>query len=216
MVGVFEGFDLTNFWEKSEWADREYVDRQITDEMIQSIEDELGYKLPASYIQLMRSQNGGCPARTCHRVAERTSWAEDHVAITGIKGIGRDKIWSLCGTLGSRQLIDEWGYPAIGIYFGDCPSAGHDILCLDYSNCGPTGEPRVIHIDQEYDYKVTQVADSFEAFIRNLESEEEFDDDETGNRTQPVVVTVRKSEDFDQLFGQKRVGVKKPWWKFWR
>jgi hypothetical protein len=38
----------------------------------------------------------------------------------------------LGGTFGSRFWIEEWGYADIGVYFADCPSAGHDMLCLDY------------------------------------------------------------------------------------
>jgi hypothetical protein len=43
------------------------------------------------------------------------------------------------------------------------------MVCLDYSECGPTGEPRVMHIDGEWDYKVVVVAPNFESFIRGLE-----------------------------------------------
>ena len=65
----------------------------------------------------------------------------------------------------------EWGYPAIGVYFADCPSGGHDLLCLDYRSCGPGGEPAVVHVDQERGYKVTLVAPDFESFVRGLESD---------------------------------------------
>jgi len=71
-------------------------------------------------------------------------------------------------------MIEEWGYPPIEIYFGVCPSAGHNMFCLDYSSCGPSGELTVVHVDQELGYAVTLIADSFERFIRGLESDEKF------------------------------------------
>ena len=73
--------------------------------------------------------------------------------------------------------MEEWEYPDIGIYFADCPSAGHDMLCLDYRACGPTGEPSVVHVDQEWDYKIVFVAESFAAFVLGLEDESAFEDD---------------------------------------
>ena len=173
----FEGFDFTNFWDDNEYALKEYVSGPLSDELIASVEDELGYKLPASYIWLMKRHNGGMPVNTCYPTDEPTSWAEDHVAITGIFGIGREKDCSLCGSLGSQFMIDEWEYPAIGVAICDCPSAGHDMIFLDYRTCGPHGEPAVVHVDQENDYKITHLADSFEEFIRGLEPESSFDED---------------------------------------
>jgi hypothetical protein len=49
------------------------------------------------------------------------------------------------------------------------------MVCLDYRECGPQGEPSVVHVDQELDYKITFVASSFDAFIRGLEDDEAFD-----------------------------------------
>ena len=40
------------------------------------------------------------------------------------------------------------------------------------------GEPAVAHVDQENDYKITHLADSFEEFIRGLEHESLYDPDE--------------------------------------
>ena len=174
----FEGFDLTNFWDDNWYALKEYVSDPPSDELIASVEEELGYKLPASYIWLMKQHNGGIPVNTCYPCDEPTCWAEDHVAITGIFGIGREKIYSLCGELGSQFMIDEWEYPAIGVAICDCPSAGHDMIFLDYRACGPQGEPAVVHVDQENDYKITHLADSFEEFIRGLEHESLYDLDE--------------------------------------
>jgi hypothetical protein len=172
---VFGDFDVSDFWDNCEYARKEYVGEPLTEDIASFIEQNLGYKLPSAYIELMKCQNGGTPKFTYHRTQESTSWAKDHIAITGIYGINRTKPYSLGGRFGSQFWIDEWEYPPIGVYFCDCPSAGHDMLCLDYRACGANGEPQVVHIDQEFDYKITFVAKNFEEFIRGLKSEEYFE-----------------------------------------
>lgn len=174
MSTAFADFDLSDFWADSDYARREYVGPSFSELDVKRVEKELGYVLPRSYIELMRLQNGGMPKRTNHRTSERTSWARDHVAITGIYSIGREKAYSLCGKFNSSFWVEEWGYPPIGIYFADCPSAGHDMLCLDYRECGANGEPKVVHVDQECDYKITVVAENFESFVRGLEGDDAF------------------------------------------
>lgn len=57
----FVNFNLSNFWEESEYALKEYVEDYPSDELIKSIESELNYKLPNSYVSLMKLQNGGIP-----------------------------------------------------------------------------------------------------------------------------------------------------------
>ena len=173
----FEGFDLSSFWENNDYYKKEYIEPPPTPAVIAEVEAELGYRLPASYIALMQSQNGGAPVNSRCPTRVRTSWAEDHVAITAFKGIGRHKRWSLCGRLGSRFMIDEWGYPALGVYFGDCPSAGHHMIALDYRHCGPQGEPQVVHVDQEDGYRITLLAPDFEAFVRGLVHHSVYDDE---------------------------------------
>ncbi|GIP16158.1 hypothetical protein J40TS1_18000 [Paenibacillus montaniterrae] len=174
----FAHVDLSSFWEKSDYADKEYVLPYPTDDVIAAVEKELGYKLPQSYIQLMRMQNGGIPVNTCFPTELPTSWAEDHIAITGIMGIGSSKSCSLAGDSGSRFMIEEWGYPDIGVVICDCPSAGHDVVMLDYRACGPDGEPEVIHVDQESDYEITFLAPNFESFIQGLVHPDTYDTSE--------------------------------------
>ncbi|WP_152395927.1 SMI1/KNR4 family protein [Paenibacillus guangzhouensis] len=195
----FSNFSLVDFWDDSEYARNSYLSEPPTDELIASIEEELGYKLPSSYIALMKQQNGGIPKNTCFRAEEPTSWAEDHIAITGILGIGREKSYSIGGDLGSRFMIEEWGYPDIGVVICDCPSAGHDVVMLDYRACGRDGEPEVIHVDQEDDYEITYLADNFEAFIRGLVSEEEFDTSEEDKEADLYKVSHGK---FSPLLGE--------------
>lgn len=55
--------------------------------------------------------------------------------------IGDVAPFSLCGSFGQQLWLEEWGYPDLGVYFADTPSAGHDMLALDYPSCGPSGEP---------------------------------------------------------------------------
>jgi len=177
-IEPFSDMSLDDFWDDSEYAREAYQSEPPTDELIVSIEEELGYKLPSSYIALMKQRNGGVPKNTCFPTEDATSWSEDHIAITGILGIGREKSYSLCGDLGSQFMIEDWGYPDIGVVICDCPSAGHDVVMLDYRACGRDGEPEVIHVDQEGDYEITFLADNFEAFILGLVNEEEYDTSE--------------------------------------
>lgn len=174
MSKPFDGFDLSGFWKDSDYARKEYVDDPLTAEKVANVEKALGYRLPAAYVALSQLQNGGMPRKKCHRTRTATSWAEDHIAISGIYSIGDSKPYSLLGSFGRNFWVDEWGYPPIGIYFADCPSAGHDMVCLDYRSCGPMGEPSIVHVDQELDYAITLVAENFESFIRGLESSENF------------------------------------------
>ncbi|MGJ4928583.1 SMI1/KNR4 family protein [Bradyrhizobium sp. HKCCYLS2038] len=175
MVRIYRDFDLTDFWVDSDHANTDYFDEPPDPSTIAAVQKQLGYTLPAAYLELCRQHNGGVLKKTCIRSPSPTSWAEDHVAITGLYSIGSRGRYSLCGERGSRFWVDAWGYPPIGIYFADCPSAGHDMICLDYRTCGPDGEPSVVHVDQEWRYRITLLADDFETFIRSLDFASAFD-----------------------------------------
>ncbi|MDZ5603820.1 SMI1/KNR4 family protein [Pseudomonas sp. RP23018S] len=179
-----DDIDLSTFWDDCDYALKAYIDASPSDACVAEVQAQLGYRLPASYVAFMRRHNGGLPHNTCFPTDESTSWAEDHAAISGFLSIGRQKMHSLCGELGSRFMIEAWGYPDIGVYICDTPSAGHDMVALDYRACGPQGEPQVVHVDQEGDYRITVLAKNFETFVRGLvneavydRSEELFEDD---------------------------------------
>lgn len=163
----FENIE-TSFWHNDEYAQKYYAGTIPTDKQVAEIESELGYKLPQSYIEVIKQHNGGMPRNTCFPTSVPTCWADNHIAISGIMGIDKNKPYSLCGEMGNRFWIEEWGYPAIGIAICTTPTAGHDMIFLDYRNIGLTGEPSVVHIDQENSYKITTLAASFENFIRGL------------------------------------------------
>lgn len=145
----------------------------VSDDLLRSVESELGFALPSSYVDLCRVHNGGLLALDAYPVGTPTTFADDHIGVYSLAAIGRTAADSLCGERGSRFWVEEWGYPEVGVYFADCPSAGHDMLALDYRG---GGEPTVIHIDQELDYRVTLIAPSFEVFITGLRREDTFAD----------------------------------------
>lgn len=137
----FEGFDLAGFQEESDYALTEYVEPLPAPETIATVEAELGCRLPARYVALMQSRNGGIPARCRFPTDRPTSWAGDHVAISASKGIGFAKPWSPCGGLGSRFRIEAREYPDIGVYVGDCPCAGHDGVSTLHASAHAGGGP---------------------------------------------------------------------------
>lgn len=157
----------TNSWTEFFDDSNYFTGPPLTNEMIRAAEAKLGYKLPESYLRLLRTKNGGSPKRKCFPTG-KPDWAEDHVEVTGVLGIGG--AWGIDSEQrGSSYMISEWGYPSVGIFVGQTPSAGHDGVMLDYRECGRDGEPRVIHVDVEGDEPQVQVlAASFEAFLLGL------------------------------------------------
>lgn len=172
----FDGFDFAGFWSEDAPTCAEHTEPAPGDELIASIEAELGgYRLPAAYVELARLHNGGYVERSCHPMSEPTGWGDDHIAITYLYAIGRTSDYSLCGPIGSTFMEREWGYPPIGVGIANTPTAGHEQIMLDYRDCGKLGEPRVVYVDQEDDYRVTVVAPDFAAFIHGLVEPEAYE-----------------------------------------
>jgi len=160
---IFDGFDLTNFWENDDAM--EFTDVPLTETLLIEVENELGYKLPESYIHLMKTQNGGIPKNDTYLFGEPSEYIDFFVSNISFSGIGFTKDNSLCGKIGMKYMIEEWSYPEIGILFW---SDGHTALFLDYTACGSTDEPKVVFVQEEFDYKITTLAENFEKFVRGL------------------------------------------------
>ena len=156
-----------NLWFDSKYSKENCISEPFDDELLKSIEEELGYKLPASYVELMRKHNGGSLKR------RRLDIGDTYTILDVIFGIGREKEDSLCGEYGTKFWLEEWGYPDIGVAIADTESAGHEMIFLDYTECGPEGEPKVVYVDQEPDYEKTVVAENFEEFVNMLREEAE-------------------------------------------
>lgn len=182
----FPTLDLEQFWDDDELALEEYVDDAPSDLLIASIENELGYTLPASYIALMKQHNGGVPYATCYPLPKNIDAGQeakypedsdyddsDYIEITGFLSIGRKKENSLCGLAGNKLFKENWHYPDYGVYICDCPSAGFDLILLDYRACGPEGEPSVAYVNIE-ENQIIPLAPDFATFVQGLVEETEL------------------------------------------
>ena len=73
----FDGFDFEGFWADLPYSLENYVEPPPSEELIASIEQELGgYRLPAAYVDLALRHNGGLVNRNCHPMKQRTGWSE--------------------------------------------------------------------------------------------------------------------------------------------
>ncbi|MDO7906254.1 SMI1/KNR4 family protein [Paenibacillus sp. JX-17] len=164
-AAVDSELDLMNFWDDSEHALEQYVLSPPTDEQIASVEEELVFKLPASYVQMMKLHNGGVPSQRYYPAG--TSGAAGFVEVAAILGIGRDKPYSLCGEQGSRSRVIHENYPEFGVIIGECTAPG-EVIMLDYRPSGNDGEPEVVHVNKDQNFKVTHLAPDFASFVKGL------------------------------------------------
>ena len=187
-------FDWTGFWNDVDYAFESYIGKPVTDKDIKDAETELGYTLPATYIELLKHHNGGVLNKNCFINNDG-----ECVYVTGIYGIDRDKKNSIFGEFGNEFWISKWEYPPIGVVVADTISGGHDMIFLDYRECGPTGEPKVVRVDQEGDYSITLLADSFGDFIKQLYiSIEDITDEEfQALSDEDKVKLINEQEDLD-------------------
>ena len=163
---MFENVNLDEIWYESEDS-KKYDCGPLDDETIKKTEDQLGFKLPESYIYLMKKHNGGL-LRKNYLAIKNTDGFND---LDGIYGIG-DNNYSV-----NQQNKDKYDHEENLISICDSNS-GHVLIYLDYSECGPQGEPRVIAIDDETSAvdpseKPWILAENFEDFISRLCDEDD-------------------------------------------
>jgi hypothetical protein len=154
------------------WADiiDDHTGPPLTDAMVRAAEKNLGFRLPKAYIQLLQIRNGGYPRNFCFPTSSPTSWATDHIQISTLFGVGYSR-----GIEASPKIISVWGYPKIGIVIADTPSGCHDAIMLDYTLCGPTGEPQVVLAEpREISSEVTLLALNFAGFVFGLTDAKQF------------------------------------------
>ncbi|MEF7563617.1 SMI1/KNR4 family protein [Bacillus infantis] len=145
---------MKNIWQED---DEYYKLEPLKDKEVERAEKKLKVKLPKSYIYLLKIQNGGYINYNSFPSNVPTSWADDHINIDHILGIGEEK-----GILESEYLIKEWGLPKNIVLVS---GSGHSWVALDYRNTKV--EPPVIYIDMESE-QIIELAPNFDIFLNGL------------------------------------------------
>jgi hypothetical protein len=155
------------------------------DDVLCKCHERLGVLLPPDFIDLLRTQNGGCITYTELLLATPTLWGEDAVTVNSLPGIAaqasfysltnysidfeyplnpdNDRIMAeLKRKLGNERMLIRIG--------GD----GHYMLALDYRDSPLSDEPPVIWMDLESDvFDFVPVAENFNQFFGMLQKPNE-------------------------------------------
>jgi hypothetical protein len=180
MIEVFIPLFMEVIWlGNSIWhKDDEYYKLEpLTDEMVKEAEEKLKIKLPQSYINILKEQNGGYIKLDSYPSEVPTSLADNHINVDHILGIGEKN-----SILESEYLIEEWGLPNNIVLIS---GSGHSWIALDYRDTKE--EPPIIYIDVESE-QIIRLAPDFGSFLNGLfvdetESEDDYYEQEERNWT---------------------------------
>ncbi len=155
--------NMTEFWDSNYNSNP-----PLNHEMIQQAEDELGLKLPDSFLALLKIQNGGYTKGFAFPMTEKTTWADNHVPLNELFGIVLDKkANSSQNIMLSGYMTKEWDLPDKQILLtGD----GHWWITLDYRQ---GSIPTVRWIDSECGEDI-HIANSFYDFYDGLVRADEY------------------------------------------
>ena len=159
------------------WAENHYDHPPLTDEMVAAAERELGVRLPAEYLTLLRVQNGGQTRGFIYPTPRSAAGAEGPVVLEHLNGIVLDPDHQTAQNILNPACLppvaplfpQRLGFmrdPASPLYRQVLLSSadGHCWVTLDYRG----GEaPTVAYIDVEYGWEA-QLAPSFAAFLDGL------------------------------------------------
>jgi hypothetical protein len=139
----------------------------LTAAMVQSAETTLKVRLPRRYLDVLNSKNGGY--LRFNRYTSTVGDATTTFSVPILMGIGGPvAIDTVQDGLKLNQILtSQWGYPESSVII--C-HFGHGGYVLDYTDCGPKGEPSVKKVDSEMYPTVDSItiAVDFEEFLSGL------------------------------------------------
>jgi len=161
---------LKNIWQRPIYLP--YLQPDLTNELVQEAESIIGYKLPASYIELLKTQNGGYIRYKLNLYP--------HNSIFGI-GPHYPSITKLDWT----DLKEYVSFELEGLvpFDGD----GHWYLCFDFRK--NSSEPQITYIDTESDSEEV-IAENFPSYLSQLKFE--TDGEFVIQTNEPIDIVVEK------------------------
>lgn len=156
----------------------------LDEESVLRAERALEVRLPRAYLGALEERNGGILARQRFPVDGLPEQAQrlgvpagrgghggrldvladpDNATIVVLALLGIGGRWGV--DVMSRFLVEQWEYPP-GIVICMLPSGGRDTVMLDYSRCGPRGEPSVVYVGD--DRIPRRIAPDFQSFLDGL------------------------------------------------
>lgn len=183
----------------------------LTKRAVTSAQKRLGVRLPESYLEALRIQNGG------HLRRERHVSGTSLRSIDGISDNRPFRDWSE-----EKEFMTEAEIDTIPDIDGLIPISGdgHEYVCFDYRRSGPQGEPSITRVDVESFTGTTPIADSFADLIADLIPNDHLhigfittDDLETTQQRLTKVLKAAFTNEGDDLYGytvyRARIGGKK-------
>lgn len=145
--------EIKNLWNRPIFLS--YLNPDLTDEMVNEAEQQLGYKLPQAYIDILKEQNGGSINYTFPDYDLRL-----HGSICGIGPNFPNIVDERLPLLDSADFV-SFDVEKLLPFDGD----GHWYICLDYRN--NTTEPEITYLDMEED-QARKVAENFAEYLSKL------------------------------------------------
>lgn len=156
----------------------------FSDEDLKQVEDKLGVKLPASYVELMKVHNGGDLA---YSLLQSGRIEDGEAEIDNIYGIDLED-----GIGNSPYLVEEWEMEkGFVVFSGD----GNYWLAFDYRK--DDEEPAIVYFEDE---KPKKIAKNFKLFLKKLNNPE---NDDIGLELSDFDILYTK-EEFEQLIEKKK------------
>ena len=169
----FTELDIKGLWKNDKENDDYYICPNVSADDVKRIEDELGFKIPESYIELMLMRNGGMLKRTIFQVKDDAGKILKTLKCESLAGIWDDDEHNclLSKYCKEKDTAFEFGCWNPDSGWGNCH------FYFDYSLCGPAGEPRVTadvmkwFPEHRKARPVTyEIADTFKDFVIGLTS----------------------------------------------